>query len=151
MHLSLLDWTVVMPYCMVYPQIFFRDFMSIFTSRKFAHITPLLEQLHWLPVEQRIMFKICLLTWNALHGNAPSYIQHSLFFHIIAISKDSVHHRKMFLTVPSGTTKTYGDRAFTTAAPTVWNRLPQTIRLCDSRNSFKTWLKTHLFQKVYTC
>ena len=49
------------------------------------------------------------------------------------------------------TTKTYGDRAFTTAAPTVCNRLPQTIRLCYSSNSFKTLLKTHLFQKVYTC
>ena len=51
---------------------------TIFMSRKFDHVSPLLEQLHWLPVEQRIMFKICLLTWNALHGYAPSYIQDSI-------------------------------------------------------------------------
>ena len=91
------------------------------------------------------MFKICLLTWKALHGNAPSYIQDSIVpyncnFKGLRSSQENV------LTVPSGTTKTYGDRALATAAPTVWNRLPQTIRLCD-----KTLLKTHLFQKVYTC
>ena len=35
---------------------------TIFMSQKFDHVPPLLGQLHWLPVEQRIMFKVCLLT-----------------------------------------------------------------------------------------
>ena len=39
-----------------------------------AHITPVLKSLHWLPVSVRIEFKILLLTFRALHGQAPSYI-----------------------------------------------------------------------------
>ncbi len=41
--------------------------------KKYNHITPALRKLHWLPVEQWIMFKICL-TFKVLNGLAPSYI-----------------------------------------------------------------------------
>jgi hypothetical protein len=41
---------------------------------KFCHITPVLKELHWLPVQQRIIFKILLLTYKALNGCAPDYI-----------------------------------------------------------------------------
>ena len=44
-------------------------------TRKFDHITPILrDNLHWLPVDQRIHFKILLLTYKAFHGIAPSYL-----------------------------------------------------------------------------
>ena len=46
-------------------------------SWKFDHITPLLIELHWLPVEQRIIFKILLFTFKVVHGLAPS---HLIFF-----------------------------------------------------------------------
>ncbi|KAK7895247.1 hypothetical protein WMY93_020572 [Mugilogobius chulae] len=38
------------------------------------HITPILQQLHWLPIKQRINFKILLTTFKALHNLAPQYI-----------------------------------------------------------------------------
>ena len=41
-------------------------------KRKFDHVTPLLIELHWLPVRQRIVFKILLYTLKALHGATPS-------------------------------------------------------------------------------
>ena len=41
---------------------------------KSHHITPILQQLHWLPVKDRISFKLLLLTFKALHGLAPIYI-----------------------------------------------------------------------------
>ena len=41
---------------------------------KFCHITPVLNQLHWLPVSFRINCKILLLTYKAIHELAPSYI-----------------------------------------------------------------------------
>ena len=47
-------------------------------SRKHDHITPILRQLHWLPVHSRIKYKILLLTFKALHGLAPSYITEML-------------------------------------------------------------------------
>ena len=36
------------------------------------------DKLHWLPVEQRIQFKIGVLVYRCLHGNAPSYISEML-------------------------------------------------------------------------
>ena len=46
----------------------------VFHESKFCHITPLLRALHWLPVAYRIVFKILLLTFNAIHKLAPTYI-----------------------------------------------------------------------------
>ena len=46
--------------------------------RKYDHITPVLVDLHWLPVKQRIDFKILLLTYKALNGLAPAYIRELL-------------------------------------------------------------------------
>ena len=46
----------------------------VFEESKFCHITPLLRALHWLPVAYRIVFKILLLTFKAIHKLAPTYI-----------------------------------------------------------------------------
>ena len=42
--------------------------------RKFDHISPVLRELHWLPMEHRISYKILLLTYKALNGHAPQYL-----------------------------------------------------------------------------
>ena len=36
-----------------------------------VHITPVLRELHWLPVRQRIDFKLAVLVYKALHGQLP--------------------------------------------------------------------------------
>ena len=46
----------------------------IFKQPKFSHITPVLHQLHWLPIKYRNEFKILLFTFKAIHGMAPDYI-----------------------------------------------------------------------------
>jgi len=38
------------------------------------HITPVLEDLHWLPVSQRVVFKMALMVWKCVHGVAPAYL-----------------------------------------------------------------------------
>ena len=48
------------------------------STRKYDHITPVLRELHWLPVKYRIQFKILLLTFKAIHGMAPDYISRLL-------------------------------------------------------------------------
>ena len=40
----------------------------------FCHVTPLLFHLHWLPMSYRIKFKILLLTFKCLYGQAPNYL-----------------------------------------------------------------------------
>ena len=50
----------------------------IFAARKFEHITPLLRELHWLRVPQRIDFKLGVLAFRCLHGMAPPYLANQL-------------------------------------------------------------------------
>ena len=50
-------------------------------TKRHEHITPILESLHWLPVDKRIQFKILLLTFKALNGTAPKYITELLRYY----------------------------------------------------------------------
>jgi hypothetical protein len=49
----------------------------VLSARKFDHITPLLRDLHWLRVPERIQFRLCVLTFRCLHGLGPSYLADS--------------------------------------------------------------------------
>ena len=114
---------------------------------KHVHITPILINLHWLPVEFRITFKVLLLVYKALHGLAPSYISDLLNFKTYSRSLRS--SCKEYLVVPRSRLKTYGDRAFSIAGPKLWNDLPLEIRKCASVATFKQSLKTFLFKLAY--
>ena len=50
----------------------------VFSSSRFDHITPLLRQLHWLKVPERIDYKLTLLVYTCLQGVAPSYLADDL-------------------------------------------------------------------------
>ena len=50
----------------------------IFSARKSEHIGPLLCELHWLRVPERIRFLLCVLAFRCLHGTAQSYLVGSL-------------------------------------------------------------------------
>ena len=43
--------------------------------RKYDHITPVLKNLHWLPIVQRIHFKVMITVFKAMHNTAPAYLQ----------------------------------------------------------------------------
>jgi len=111
---------------------------------RYSHITPTLIQLHWLPVQFRVEFKIALLVFKILHGQAPSYLA-ELVLPKKPTRYNLHNNNQLLLQVPRTKRKTFGDRAFVSAAPTIWNALPESVRLCSSINCFKTALKTHLF------
>ncbi|KAK0134910.1 hypothetical protein N1851_029372 [Merluccius polli] len=96
-------------------------------TRSRDHITPILQNLHWLPVPQRIQFKILLLTHKALHNQAPSYLTDLL--HPYTPPRHLRSSDANLLTVPKTKHRTWGDRAFSVAATTLWNSLPKHIRL----------------------
>ena len=50
----------------------------VFSARKSEHITPLLCELHWLKVPERIQFRLCVLAYRSLTGTAPSYLAETL-------------------------------------------------------------------------
>ena len=113
--------------------------------RKFEHITPVLESLHWLPVECRIDFKVLLITFKALHGKAPKYLSDLLTFREARASRSS---NKLLLIVPRTNCVTFGDRAFSVYAPNLWNSVPYSIRSCYEVE-FKTKVKTYLFKRYF--
>ena len=116
-------------------------------SPKFCHITPVLMSLHWLPIDLRIEFKILIITYKTLHGLAPAYIEDLLVSYIPGRYLRSA--KKNLLAVPGFKLNSYGRRAFSVAAPLLWNSLPQHVRDAESLDIFKRQLKTVLFKRAF--
>ena len=105
---------------------------------------PLLKELHWLPLESRIIFKLMLLTFKSINGLLPSYLSEFLVAYVP--SRPSLHSGddNTLLTVPR-TKRTFGDKSFAHVASRLWNSLPIHVRQSASVDTFKKSLKTHLF------
>ena len=116
-------------------------------ARKFDHVSPLLQQLHWLPIKNRIVFKILCLTFKALHNGTPSYLADILEYYHPSRNLRSSHHK--LLSIPHTNLKNAGERSFAHTAPSLWNGLPLELRVMDNYSSFKRKLKTHLFKQSY--
>ena len=115
---------------------------------KFDRASPLLFELHWLPVEQRITFKILLFVFKSLNGLAPFYLSDLISTYVPSRSLRSAS--LSLLHVPGSNQKTYGDRAFAVAAPRLWNALPIQMRQPGTAlDTFKRSLKTLLFKQAF--
>ena len=84
--------------------------------RKYDHRTETMYDLHWLPVERRIQFKVFLLTYKALNGLALVYLS-SLLVPYSSRRSNMQPHGNFLLQVPSASKATFGDRTFTAVAP----------------------------------
>lgn len=115
--------------------------------RKYDHITPILHSLHWLPVSARIEYKISLLTYQCIYGNAPPYLKELLTPSTTSRSLRSTNLNRLLL--PKTKLSTMGDRAFCSAAPRIWNALPDHLRAPQTIETFKKGLKTFLFRRTY--
>ena len=115
-------------------------------TRKFDHISPVLRNLHWLPIRQRIKYKLLLLTWKALHGMAPPYIQDLLKEYA---PTRNLRSSSQHLLDSARTSTSYGDRAFSAVAPALWNALSTDIRKASQIDTFCSKLKTHLFSSAF--
>ena len=107
---------------------------------KCDHITPVLCQLHWLPIEERIVFKILLLTFKCLNGLAPPYLCDLVAKYVPRRNLRSINGHRL---VDVGYKLTrYGSRSFSVASAKLWNALPLNIRSSDNLTQFKRNLKT---------
>jgi len=118
----------------------------VLCGRKYEHITPLLKELQWLPVEQRIVFKIPLLTFKALHNLSPTYIRdlRRTYKPVRSLRSSTVN----MLVIPRSRLKFYGDRAFSVCTLKLWNNLPDHIKCSSNLRTFKSSLKTHLLSAI---
>jgi hypothetical protein len=116
-------------------------------TRKREHITPVLKQLHWLPVEYRPSYKILMYVFKALNGLAPTYIRDMVQKYHPARPLRS--GSKSLLTLPKTYTAAYGNRCFSKVSAELWNGLPNEIKSANTLNSFKQQIKTYLYKIAY--
>jgi len=115
------------------------------TNRR-DNITPVLRELHWLPVRQYVEFTLAVFVYKSLHGLTAPYPTDDC--QLVANSG-----RRMLWSadvntciVPQPNTR-LGDRSFAVAAPRFWNTLPAELRQPDIELvTFRWLLKTHLFK-----
>jgi len=114
-------------------------------ARRSEHMTPVLRNLHWLPVRQQITFKTAVLVYKCLHNMAPQYLQMNCEPTSTVTSRRLRSAHSGRLTV-ARTRTNYGDRSFAVQGPRVWNSLPAELRTPDiTLATFRNRLKTFLF------
>ena len=116
-------------------------------KKKRDHVKPLLAQLHWLPVEQRIQYKIGTLAFRHFDGTLPPYLSDKLSHH--TTSRTLRSSAQLLLNTPQTNLKTAGDRSFRFQTPHIWNSIPLQVRQSQSLTSFKKNMKTYLFKSVF--
>ena len=88
---------------------------------KHEHFSPVLQKKHYFPIEERITFKILLMTFKGLNGLAPSYLSDLVTRYIPRRLLDFRYNLR-----------NCGFRSFSVASPQLWNHMPLEIRSCES-------------------
>lgn len=106
-----------------------------------------LKDLHWLPCQQRIHYKVLLIVHTSVHAKGPQYLQE--LFHQDT-SRRSQRTTDLVLQVPFTTHKTFADRSISIAGYKLWNQLLDShTRLETNTEQFKKSVKTILFQQAF--
>ena len=107
-------------------------------KRRRGHVTPLLKELHWLPVKFRCQYKIATLAYRHFEGSLPHYLSSSLCTYELSrslrSSKEKAKNSKAKI-------KSFGQGSFSFMAPSLWNSLPATLRNVPTLSQFKVQLK----------
>ena len=112
-------------------------------------MTPLLREVHWLRMSQRIDYKLAVLVYRCFNGLAPSYLANDLQCVADLDARRCLRSAStstlVDVVVPVTRLSTVGDRAFPVAAARVWNSLPADVTSSPSLSTFKRRLKTELY------
>ena len=110
--------------------------------------TSTMRQLHWLPISFRCKYKVLLLVYRCMNGQAPEYLQQKLSLKNPVQITHSVTEGDI-LQIPYNKRRTLADHGFSSAGPRLWNSLPIELRTAPPVSIFKKLLKTHLFKICY--
>lgn len=105
--------------------------------RKYDHVTPILKELHWIPVKKHLYYRDAVLAFKCMKGMAPKYLSSQF------ITRESVSRRT---NIPLFTSAT-GQKSFQYRIAKLWNELPSNIKLCETISNFKINLKKNLLRQ----
>ena len=126
----------------------------VFNTSRYTSITPVLKKLHWLPVEQRMVFKTATLVYKFLHIGFSRYFAPYLSSYTSSYSTRRSQSGGNLLVIPKfypsvhKSIKQFG-YSFAFDAPTVWNAMLDEIRASPSLASFRKQLKAYLYTKAF--
>ena len=118
----------------------------VYSQHRFCRVTPLMRELHWLKVPDRINYKIALLMYKCVKGLAAEYLIDIVI---------TPHRRRLRSTtelklpVIKSRTAQVHKCSFTSMGPRIWNGLPKNLKEAASIEQFKSLKKTHLFKLCY--
>jgi len=97
-------------------------------ARRRDRITPILEDLHWPPVNQRVVFKTALMVWKCIHPDAPDCLSELCIPAMATSGREKLRSasRRTLLVLRVRTTP--GQRSFAVNGPTTWNSLLPALR-----------------------
>ena len=121
----------------------------VLQDKQESSTTRCLQKLHWLPIKQRIKFKILTLVYKCINNQAPSYLQNLLTVNPTSNRPTRSNSKYKQLVVPFTKRKTFADRSFSVVGPKFWNELPNELCMSMNLESFKRNLKTYLFHEAY--
>jgi len=98
----------------------------IYTRRD--HVTSLLRNRHWLPVKQRVEYKLCTMVHRCLYGDPPAYLVDLITTSAAATGRAGLRSAASGAVAVPRTTSSFGDRSFAAAGPRAWNKLPPPLR-----------------------
>ena len=118
----------------------------VYRQHRFCRVTPLMKELHWLKVPDRISYKIALLMDKCVKGLTPEYLINIVI---------TPHRRRLRSTselklpvIRSRNVHVHGC-SFASMGPRVWNALPRNLKEAESIEQFKSLMMTHLFKLCY--
>jgi hypothetical protein len=111
-----------------------------------THAATILDNLHWLPVRERVIFELATLTFIAKNMRQPSYLAELLRVPEPGRAFRSSADLNRLVEARSGTR--LAEHRFGFAAPKFWNKLEANIRSCLTLEEFKKQLKTHLYANI---
>ena len=116
----------------------------MYMKRYILHITPYLMSLHWLKIEERITYKIAVLTFKCINRSTPKYLQKLVIRNLARTFRSSLQSPAVKCNLSQ-----VHKSSFTSMEPRIWNSLPYGLKVVDSIKDFKGKLKTHLFTISY--
>jgi len=114
-------------------------------------LLPYYKKAHILPLDDRIFFKVCLLSYKAVHGSSPDYINELVEIDTPLVSTNTRSKMEgdcFRMKMPKMTKNKVDERRFSNYAPTAWNSLPWKIRSIINIESFKRMLKNYLYERL---
>ena len=117
--------------------------------QKWDSVTPFLKQAHFLPIKQRIDYKIALTAYKCVNNIAPDYLKECISIRSQPLKTLRTDNDYFLLDIPSIPNYKRTERGFSFCGPYVWNKLPYEIRTSNDISSFKKGLKCHLFNEAF--